>query len=57
MLYYNSLTAAAVVVVPPASEFSLNWLQTNGVNTYGAAAKLMILTDWGQRYALALLGI
>ena len=33
------------------------WLRTNGVNTNGAAAKVMSLTDWGKRYALALLGI
>ena len=30
--------------------------RTDGVNTNGAAAKVMNLTDWGKRYALALLG-
>ena len=29
------------------------WLRTNGVNTNWAAAKVMNLTDWGKRYALA----
>ena len=32
------------------------WSRTNGVNTNGAAAKVMNLTDWGKRYALAHLG-
>ena len=35
-----------------------SWLRTNGVNTSGAAAKVMNSdrSDWGKRYALALLG-
>ena len=33
------------------------WLRTNGVNTNGAAAKVIFLTDWGKRCALALFGI
>ena len=32
------------------------WLWTEGVNTNRAAAKVMNLTFWGKRYALALLG-
>ena len=35
---------------------TITWLRTNGVNTNGAAAKVMILTDWGKRCALAHLG-
>ena len=31
-------------------------MRTNGVDTTGATAEVMILTDWGKRYALALLG-
>ena len=32
-------------------------LRTNGVNTNGAAAKVaLFLSDWGERYSLALLG-
>ena len=31
-------------------------LRTDGVNPNGAAAKVMLLTDWGKRYALAPLG-
>ena len=32
------------------------WSQKNGVNTNGAAAEVMSLTNWGNTYALALLG-
>ena len=31
------------------------WLRTNVVNTNGAAAKVMFLSDWGKRYTLAIL--
>ena len=39
---------------PPGQRFRS---QTNAVNTNGAAAKTMNLSDWGKRYALALLGV
>ena len=35
----------------------LPWLRTNGVNTNGAAAKVMTFDRLGKRYALARLGI
>ena len=41
----------------PTPSLAASRLRTNGVNTNGATAKVMILTDLGKRYALAFLGI
>ena len=41
---------------PPPLPRRVGWLMTNGVDTNGAAEQVMSLTDWGKRYALALLG-
>ena len=46
-----------VTQTSPANHRSdITWLRTSGVYANGAAAKLNNLTDWGKRYALALLG-
>ena len=37
-------------------KLAVPWLWTNGVNTNGAAAKVMNFVRLGKRYALALLG-
>ena len=56
-IYIYIYTPSRSCVSPFAGSPLQSWLRTNGVNTNGAAAKVMILTDWGKRYAPALLGI
>ena len=41
--------ALAVDVLGDPWVVAVLWLRTNGVNTNGAAAKVIILTDWGEK--------
>ena len=56
-LYVHRFSYVASTRLVPLLYVLVSWLRTNGVNTNGAAAKVMNLTDWGKRYALALLEI